>query len=395
MISFVLSPIISRLYSVSDFGHLAIFMTIAGFFIILATSRLELALILPKDDEDAHAIVKLSFMLSFFISLLSFFLTYFFKSQIDNYYKIDFSLSWIIILPFVVFFSSSFAILLNYNNRLKNYNKQAGANALLGISNPVSSIVIFLQSSFQYGLIQAILISNALTSFYLFPVLIKNNVLQTKSTVKKVFKEYYRFPFFTMPHAMLNFISNSLPVLILTPVFGEITIGLFTMALGKVFKPINMVGSSIYQVLSKKIVDDIHNSKPVVKQYTKLVFRMFLIGIVPFTILFIFAPNVFSFIWGAKWMISGEYLRSLLPWLFFVYLAGCVSFIPNLFKEQKGALIIETIHLILRFFALSYGAKTNDIKMALLLFSLSGVLMLSVTLVWYYFILRKEENKLL
>ena len=391
VIAFALSPIISRLYSPSDFGHLAIFMSVAGFFIVFASSRFELAIILPTKDDDANALVKLSFILNFIVSILSFIIVFYFKDVLSQYYKVEFDEVWLYLLPFTVFFSTSYFILINYHNRHKNYNKQAVGQAVLGISNPLSTIALAAQNGFQFGMIKAVLISNALASFIFSPVLFKNKVFQTKTKISTVLKKYYRFPVFNLPHALLNFLSNSLPVFILTPAFGEISIGLFSMALGKVFKPLNMFGGSIYQVLSKNIVDDIQNKKAVSSQVLKLIKTMALIGILPFIVLFILSPQLFAFIWGEEWRMSGVYLRYLLPWLFLVYLTSAVSFLPNVLKQQKGALKIEIIYFILRFIVLSYGVKSNKIETALMLYSFVGLLVLSFSLFWYISILKKVD----
>ncbi len=391
LVAFGLSPIISRLYSAADFGQLAVFMSIAGFFIIFATSRFELALILPEKDEEAHALVKLSFLINILVSILSFCLVYLFKESIRTYYRVDFSITWIYLLPFIVFFSASFFILINYNNRLKNYNKQAISQAILGVSNPLSTIALAVKNGFQFGMIKAVFISNFLGTIFLSKELFRNKVFSTRVKISTVLKKYYRFPLFSLPHALVNFVSNSLPIFLLTPAFGEVSIGFFTMALGKVFKPINMFGGSIYQVLSKKIIDNIQNKKPIYKQVVKLLKTLILIGIIPFVLLFIFSPTIFSFVWGEEWFQSGVYLRYLLPWLFLIYLTSVLSFMPNVLKEQKNALGIEIVHLVLRLLVLLYAVKNNNIKQALILYSLVGVLILSFTLVWYLSILKKNE----
>ncbi len=394
IIAFSLSPIITRLYDAKDFGQLAIFMSIAGFFIILASLRFEYAIILPQKEENANALVQISLAFSLLVSFLSFLFVYFFKNAIENYHHTQITTLWIFLIPLVVFFSSSFTVLLNYYNRQKKYNQQAVSQGVLGVSNPLTSIVLALKTNVQYGLIHAVFISNFLASIFLFPLLFKNKVLKIKANLKTVFKSYYRFPLYNLPHALLNFISVSLPVFILTPAFGEITIGLFTMAVGKVFKPVNLLGNSIYQVLSKKIVDDIHHKKTVFKHVLKLVNTMFLIGIIPFLILFIFAPQIFSFIWGADWYQAGLYIRYLLPWLFMVYLTATLSFIPNVFEKQKEALIIEIVHLIVRLVVLLIGVKYHDIYLALTLYSLGSFVVLLFSLFWYLYVVKQSDKSI-
>ena len=392
IVALALSPIITRLYSPSDFGHLAIFMTIVGLFVIFSTARLEFAIILPKKNEDANALIKLAFITSILISFLSFIAVYFFQKSINSYFKIDIVQNWLILIPLTIFFISAFNILSNYNNRLKKYAHLAIGQSILGISNPLIAIGISFQKMIDFGLLKAILFSNFLSVLFLSKNLFKENTLTNNSNMLVILKKYYRFPMYNMPHAFLNFFSSSLPVFMLTPAFGDYAIGLFTMALGKVFKPINLLGNSIYQVLSKKIVDDIQAKKPVLHQVTKLISALVAIGIIPFATLFFFAPEIFSFVFGAEWKQAGIYLQYLLPWLFMVYITGTLSFIPNLLKQHKVALIIELVYLVFRFLALQYGINQNSIILALKSFSIAGFCTLFVTLLWYLFLINKADK---
>lgn len=391
IVAFVLSTIITRLYSDDDFGVLAKFMSVAGIFIVLATARLEYAIILPKDDEEAKSIFSLSFLISIIVSLFSFLFLLIFRNKIESYFNIENVSSWIILMPLVVFFSGFINIAVNYKNREKKYNQMAIGQSVAGVLNPIFSISFF--KILYNGLIEAVFVSNFFASIYLGITLLKENIFKTTVKFSVVLKKYYRFPSFNLVHALLNIISSSLPVFMLSPVFENHLIGLFTMAMGKVFKPVNLFGSAIYQVFSKKIVDDLHLKKDVSLQVRKVLLVLFGLGIVPFLILYMYAPSIFSFIWGEDWMQAGVYLKLLLPWLFMVYLTSSLSFIPNLLEKQKTALFIEFIYLVLRFFALSYGIKNGSLEMALSAFSWVGVFVLSFTLAWYYYLVKNVGNQ--
>lgn len=391
VVAFVLSTIITRLYSDDDFGLLAKFMSVAGIFIVLATARLEYAIILPKNDDEAKSIFSLSFALSIIVSLLSFFVLLIFKNNFESYFNIENLQSWIFLMPLTVFFSAFVNIAINYKNREKKYNQMAIGQSMVGVLNPIFSISLF--KIIYNGMIEAIFVSNFFASIYLGFTLLKENIFKSGVEFSSILKKYYRFPSFNLVHALLNIISSSLPVFMLSPVFENHLIGLFTMAMGKVFRPVNLFGSAIYQVFSKKIIDDLHLKKDVSLQVRKVLLVLFVLGIFPFSILYIYAPSIFSFIWGEDWMQAGVYLKLLLPWLFMVYLASSLSFIPNLLEKQKTALFIELVYLVLRFLALSYGIKNGSLEMALNAFSWVGVFVLSFTLVWYYLLVKNVGNE--
>lgn len=387
--AFALSTIITRLYSEDDFGLLAKFMSIASIFVLFGTLRLEFAIILPKKEQEANALMSLGFLFSLLSALLSFVVLYFCSHYLNTYFNINSVQYWIFIMPFTIFFIASFNLLINYKNRQKKYNEIAAGQVVQGISNPLTSYGFY--GIINYGLIQALLFANFLGSLYLGFTLLNKKVFNSSSNLKQVLQKYYRFPTFNLSHALINNVSSSLPVFMLSPVFENYFIGLFTMAIGKIFKPIHLFNNVIYQVFSKKIVDDVHLNKDVSKQFKKVVFTLVIIGIVPFTLMYFFAPEIFSFVFGKKWFQAGVYIKLMLPWLFMVYLCGSFSFVPNLFRQQKNAMLIEIVYLLLRFGALTYGISKSSLEIALSAYAWTGVFMLIFTLLWYYYLVKYKK----
>lgn len=390
IVAFLLAIIITRLYTNDDFGLLAKFMSIAGVFTVISTARMEYAVILPKKDEEANELVSFGLVSAFFFAFVSFLMLFFFSEKINSYFAIDSAQDWIFLLPAVVFFSSSFNLFLSLTNRNKAYNKLILGQATTGISNPVSAI--FLNKISSWGLIQSIAIAQFLGTLWLGFDFWKKNLFSFKVHFKDILKKYYHFPTYNLAHALINNLSSNLPVFMLSAVFENYLIGLFTMALGKIFKPINLFGNSIYQVLSAEMVDDLHQSKDVSKQFIKIVLSLFALGIVPFSILYFNANEIFAFVFGAQWEEAGTYLKDLLPWLFMIYLTTGFSFIPNLLKKQKAALIFEIIQFGLRFMALTVGLQEANLSKALSYYSAVGVFMLSIVLVWYYYLLKNKSK---
>lgn len=64
-IPLAISPILTRIYTPEDFGIFALYMSVASMIAVTATGRYELAIMLPKKDDDAMNIVALSIVISF------------------------------------------------------------------------------------------------------------------------------------------------------------------------------------------------------------------------------------------------------------------------------------------------------------------------------------------
>ena len=70
LIPLLITPILSRLFSVEEFGVFALYSSIATFFMVIAAGRYETAILLPKEDKDAVNILALSFLILTGLTLL-------------------------------------------------------------------------------------------------------------------------------------------------------------------------------------------------------------------------------------------------------------------------------------------------------------------------------------
>ena len=98
-IPIAISPILTRIYTPEDFGVFALYMSIASIIAVLATGRYELAIMLPKKDEDAVNIVALSIIIAFFVSLISFLIVFIFNTQITNLLGNPEISNWLYFIP--------------------------------------------------------------------------------------------------------------------------------------------------------------------------------------------------------------------------------------------------------------------------------------------------------
>ena len=101
-IPIAISPILTRIYTPEDFGVFALYMAIASILSVIATGRYELAIMLPKKDEDAINIAALSIIISFFVSFVSLLIVFVFNAQITNLLGNPEISNWLYFIPLTV-----------------------------------------------------------------------------------------------------------------------------------------------------------------------------------------------------------------------------------------------------------------------------------------------------
>ncbi len=101
---------------------------------------------------------------------------------------------------------------------------------------------------------------------------------------------------------------------------------------------------------------------------------------------FLFADDIFSFIFGIEWLEAGNYIQIMSIILIGTFILSPFSMIPHIYKKKKKAFIIEiiaTFAKILPFVIGGYFFNLN-IKEVLYLYVLLYSLVLFYGLIWIY-----------
>jgi O-antigen/teichoic acid export membrane protein len=106
---------------------------------------------------------------------------------------------------------------------------------------------------------------------------------------------------------------------------------------------------------------------------------MMAIAALPFLVIVLIGPTLFSFVFGLGWETAGTYAQWLAPWLFLQFInKPAVAAIPPL-RLQGGLLVYELFSTGAKVAAMFVGLRMfNDAVLGIALFSASGV----VAYVW-------------
>src|SRR5690606_28082706 len=127
-IPIAITPILTRIYTPSDFGVFAIFLAITTILGSIANGRYELAIILPEKEGDAINIAVLGIAICGAIFAFLLLLVILFNNQIVTLLGIEEIGGWLYLVPFSVLFIGIFNILNYLNTRLSLYKNIAIVN---------------------------------------------------------------------------------------------------------------------------------------------------------------------------------------------------------------------------------------------------------------------------
>ena len=390
-------PVFTRIYSDSDFGIFAAFMSVSTLLTTLGTGRYEESLVVAKDDKETVHLLGFSLKWLLFFSFFLFAGLFLFRKFIFSIFKMESIEPFWYFLPFTVLFTGLNYLLNNLATREKQFTRIAASGLTQNSVNTAVKLIAGFTGLTRTGLI----FSNALSSLsgnfpYFFSL--KKTVMESLrgnwSLERKAALRYIDFPGFYMGRTFLSGFSINLPFLILISVFGEASLGLYSLAFTLLYRPINLFGSSLYTTLFENAASTMRDRKPILPSLKKY-WKYSCIFILPcFVLAFFIARPLFTVLFGAQWKESALYFQYLLPWMFMTLLASPVYFVPILFNKQKIALGLEIAYLLFRWGALGIGIYLMRFQTGILLFSLVGLLFTSLNFGWYYSMIHKYEQTL-
>ncbi|WP_338449638.1 oligosaccharide flippase family protein [Niallia oryzisoli] len=379
LIPIAISPILTRLYGPEEFGVFALYTAIVSILSVISTGRYELAIILPQKDSEAINISGLAFFLNISISLCLLVVFLIGEEQFKSIFGLDELGVWIYFLPFSIMLLGAYQIIYYWLNRRKMYKYMStnkvtqqvwigGSNLSLGYTTNGVGLI--------FGTIVGQLIS--------LGIIIKKIAKLEKDIVKQVSKEemiiqakrYSNFPrYLTFAHT-LNISSSNLSTILFTNFFSSVSVGYFSLTQRILRMPLTLIGSSISDVFRQKAVEEIIAKGNCKNIYIKTFCSLFFLASVPFVLLYIISPWLFSFIFGEEWRVAGDYARLMMPMLFFQFITSPLSSLFMIMEKQKldliwqiGLFVFTTTGLVIGYIIF------NSIEISILLFSIAYSIM--------------------
>ena len=352
-----ISPILTRIYSPEDFGLLALFLAVTTIFGTIVNGRYELAIMLPKKDEDAINIVALGFIIMSLITLILFVIVIIFNEKIVHLLNNKDIGTWLYIVPLSIFLIGLFNLLNYFNNRKKHYKDIAKANIIKSITMVAFQIVVGYLREGAAGLISGQIASQMTANMKLLTNIIKNKLLLSKISKKKILqvaKRYKEFPKFSIAGALANKATGNLTNILISIFYNVSTLGFYSLVQRVLGVPSVLIGNSIGQVFFEEASKEKQLTGKAVKVFKSTVKKLFIIGAPSFGILFFIVEDLFAFVFGEEWRVAGGYARIMIPVFFIGFIVSTVSIVDSIFEKlffylclQIGYLVSMTIALYL------------------------------------------------
>lgn len=365
IIPFIVSPVITRIYLPEDFGILSLFVSIVSIFSIIVTFQYDSAIVLPKTDKDAAAIVYICIISTIIVSLLSLFSSLVFKEKLAVWLGNENIKSWVYWIPIPIFFTGIYNTFNSWAIRVKKFKRITFRTVSQSITTNVLKIILGLNKFINGGLIIATIIGQVTATIVLTFLTLKDeykNFINIESSIlKKNIIKYKNFPLFTTWHGFLDILNTSSTTFIISSLLGPEVLGYYSFTLTLLIRPLNIIGSSISMVYYQKATELYNEGKRIWLVTKKIVVRLFIISIFIFIPILIAGPKIFTFIFGYKWYQAGIIAQVLIPLFIIKFIGSPITNLINILGKQNSFFLrnvfINVIYPALLFIFLKFNIK--------------------------------------
>jgi len=291
------------------------------------------------------------------------------------------------LVPISVFLSGAFLALNYWNSRSKRFGRLSTARVSASVVTTGTQLCAgFAGYPTGGSLIGAGILGSAASNIMLLAQIWSEDRRILKRSIKwngliDNFKRYRRFPIYDIWSALLNSISWQLPTFLLSSFFSSKIVGYYALGMIVLQLPMNLIGSAVSQVFFQRAAEA--KSGGNLGQLTEaMVIQLITLGLFPFLALSIIGEDAFTVVFGSVWGEAGIYVQILAPLIFFQFITSPISTIFSILEMQRATLLINIASLIIRGSALIAGGILNDARIAILLFSATGLIMYALTNIW-------------
>jgi O-antigen/teichoic acid export membrane protein len=376
-ITIAATPLLSRLYTPSDFGLLALFMAVASVGATFVTLRYETSILVPVSDSEAANLVIISSLLALGLAFLMGWGGLLLPSRFLEDFGLEKLGTWFPIVFLTAATMAIFAVVQGWLNRKKEYKKMSILR--VGQSAGLSGFsVLFWLLSIKDGLLFSQVIASGIACF--FSLWLGRSAIASwkKKDLIRTIYTHKNAPKYLLPTALLDAVTLQLPLILIAMWFGESVAGQFGMAWRLLMIPMALIGGAIGQVFMQRFSQIKDNPLAARQQIRKTWIFIFLLGILPFFIIFSCGEFIFEKSLGEQWTYSGSVAVVMAPMVLAMFVSSPTSGTYILLGLQKYSLLFGVAVFIFRPLCIYVGKINNDFFLGLKLWVIFEIIQIVI-----------------
>jgi O-antigen/teichoic acid export membrane protein len=305
------SPILTRLYTPTDFATLTVFTAICALVGAVVTLNWDRAIVIPRSDSQAASLVILGTATVLLLSGVFAVASYFLGPMLDDWFHTRIFETFWWIMPLTTLLMGFYSMFSSWLVRGRHYGKIATRNASMGVAQAASMALLGLSGAGAVGLLsgpavgRAVALTGALRS-------LRNRTTPRQSLrrVRVVATRYWKFPIISTWSRLLNVLGIQLAPILIVALYGTVEAGLFALTVRVLAAPVGVVTDAVSQQFEGRFAEKLRMRSPgLASQIPFVSVRLFLLALLPGALIVLYGPALFSLIFGEEWRVAGVYAQ--------------------------------------------------------------------------------------
>ena len=385
------APVLSRIYDPAQFGLLALFTAAVSILTDAASWRYGLAVVLPPGDEDAANLFALACWVvagTALATLIAVSLGGRWVAGVLGSPALATYLWWVPAALLATGLAENFSY---WATRTKEFPRISAAQVTRAGGTALVQVAAGLLRGGTGGLIGGRVAGEGVGLLTLAGQICKRDGARIRRALSRrrmrhLAREYADFPKFGLPQALVNAVSQSVPVFLLAYFFDATIVGLYAMAHRLLQLPARFIGQSVRQVFLQRASEAHAAGGDLSALAARTTAGLAAMGLVPALVIVFLGPQLFELFLGAEWTTTGVYARWMILWLFFAFINPPATVLTQVLRKQRFLLVFDIAQLIGRTALVVLAGLHSSALTAVALFSVAGALFnafLVVTMLLY------------
>lgn len=341
VILIITTPIITRLYSPTEFGEFTIFSNIAMILIPIINARYDLLIVNTKNDRSANILSQISFLISLLILLI---LIPIFAISAWLYPNFILDFIFIIIMLFLVSLTNIFT---NYLNKERKYKVLSLINVFRAGSMALLQIIFGLLALGSLGLIIGFSLSYIAGITLGYKTFKKHfNIVRDKEETKALFLENKNQLVYSTPSILLNSLSFSVGVFFIGILYTNTEVGIYGMAIRVLGIPVTIISLGLSKIFMQQANDyyiEYGNFRNLLLKFSSI---LVIVSIILYVPLYLFSEELVNILLGHSWVDAITVIKIVIPLFVIRLIVSTVSLSVIVLQKQQLELILQALFLI-------------------------------------------------
>ncbi|MDT3301020.1 type 8 capsular polysaccharide synthesis protein Cap8K [Staphylococcus aureus] len=341
VILIITTPIITRLYSPTEFGEFTIFSNIAMILIQIINARYDLLIVNTKNDRSANILSQISFLISLLILLI---LIPIFAISAWLYPNFILDFIFIIIMLFLVSLTNIFT---NYLNKERKYKVLSLINVFRAGSMALLQIIFGLLALGSLGLIIGFSLSYIAGITLGYKTFKKHfNIVRDKEETKALFLENKNQLVYSTPSILLNSLSFSVVVFFIGILYTNTEVGIYGMAIRVLGIPVTIISLGLSKIFMQQANDyyiEHGNFRNLLLKFSSI---LVIVSIILYVPLYLFSEELVNILLGHSWVDAITVIKIVIPLFVIRLIVSTVSLSVIVLQKQQLELILQALFLI-------------------------------------------------